>query len=95
MHLSLLKQSFELFYLSLPYTTKQGSVLSAYLFILYMNNLVKALLNTNVGCMVESRLINTLVYADDVVLIAPSVSAIKIVLETCESFIYRVSPCSF
>ena len=66
--------------------TKQGSVLSAYLFTLYMDNLVKALLSTNVGCMVGSKLINTLVYADDVVLIGPSVSAMKILLETCESF---------
>ena len=66
--------------------TKQGSVLSAYLFTLYMDNLVKELLNTNVGCMVGSKLFNTLVFADDVVLIALSVSAIKVLLETCESF---------
>ena len=56
---------------------KQGSVLSAYLFTLYMDNLVNSLIETGVGCMVGERLINTLLYADDVVLIAPSVSAIN------------------
>ena len=66
--------------------TKQGSVLSAYLFTLYMDNLVKTLLNINVGCMVGSRLIITLLYEDNVVLIDPSVKAIKILLETCDCF---------
>ena len=65
---------------------KQGSVLSAYLFTLYMDNLVNALINTRVGCMMGSRLVNTLVYADDVVLIAPSVGALKILLKECEAF---------
>ena len=65
---------------------KQGSVLSAYLFTLYMDNLVNALIDTRVGCMMGSRLVNTLVYADDVVLIAPSVGALKILLKECEAF---------
>ena len=65
---------------------KQGSVLSAYLFTLYMDDLVKLLLDTQVGCFVGNKLINTLVYADDVVLIAPSVGAMKILLEKCEAF---------
>ena len=65
---------------------KQGSVLSAYLFTLYMDDLVKLLLDTQVGCFVGNKLINTLVYADDVVLIAPSVGALKILLEKCENF---------
>ena len=60
---------------------KQGSVLSAYLFTLYMDNLVNSLIETCVGCMMGSRLINTLVYADNFVLIAPSVGALKILLK--------------
>ena len=36
--------------------------------------------------MVGSRLINTVVYADDADLIAPSVGAMEILLETYESF---------
>ena len=64
---------------------KQGSVLSAYLFTLYMDDLVKLLLDTRVGCYVGNKLINTLVYADDVVLITPSVGAMKLLLEKCEA----------
>ena len=51
-----------------------------------MDNLVKLLLETCVGCYVGNKLINTLLYANDVLLIAPSVSGMKILLEKCETF---------
>ena len=57
--------------LSMETEVKQGSVLSASLLTLWMENLMKSLLDTNAGCMEGSRLVNTLLYADDIVLIAP------------------------
>ena len=51
---------------------RQGGILSPYLFCVYMDDLSKKLNNVNAGCFMGTALINNLMYADDLVILAPS-----------------------
>ena len=51
---------------------KQGGILSPVLFNLYMDGLSKRLTMCRTGCMVGERLLNHLMYADDLVIMTPS-----------------------
>ena len=57
--------------------TRQGGVLSPYLFSRYIRELLMELELTQLGCNVGGMLINTLAYADDIVLLAPSWRALQ------------------
>ena len=65
----------------------QSGVLSPILFTLYMDDLLKALECLGVGCFGDSLYYaGALCYADDLVLLAPSPSALRIMLCCCEKF---------
>ena len=64
----------------------QGGVLSPILFTLYMDDLLKELECLGVGCFWDSLHAGALCYADDLVLLAPSPSALRIMLCCCEKF---------
>ena len=51
---------------------RQGGILSPYLFCLYTDELSKMLNNVTIGCFVGASLVNHLMYADDLVVLAPS-----------------------
>jgi len=51
---------------------RQGSVLSPYLFCVYMRYLTNSIIKSGIGCHITGRPVNILLYADDVVLLAPS-----------------------
>ena len=57
--------------------TRQGGVLSPYLFTRYIRELIGEISCSNVGCKISGHVINILVYADDIVLIAPSWRALQ------------------
>ena len=65
---------------------RQGAVLSPFLFNIYMDELIHELKNEGSGCWIGSQFYGTLVYADDIMLLAPSVSALKTMIATCEKF---------
>ena len=65
---------------------KQGGVLSPILFIIYVDELLSRLQMTKVGCHVGHTFCGALGYADDVTLLAPSVSAMNCLLKTCQTF---------
>lgn len=67
-------------------SVRQGGILSAYLFALYMDDLSKKLTNTGVGCHVGSQCVNNLIYADDVCLMTSSIAALRILLKICEQY---------
>ena len=51
--------------------TRQGNLLSPYLFARYIRDLMGEIINCNVGCNLGGVFYNILAYADDIVLLAP------------------------
>jgi hypothetical protein len=62
---------------------RQGGQLSPLLYNVYIDELNDALCNAAVGCYVGNTCVNTLSYADDMVLIAPTVNALQCLITTC------------
>ena len=65
---------------------RQGGVLSPILFTIYMDDLLDQLRQLGVGCFWESHYAGPLCYADDLVLLAPSPSALRLMLSSCQEF---------
>ena len=65
---------------------KQGGCLSPTLFSLYINNLINILRQNNIGCRYGPHYIGFYGYADDISLLCPTVSRMKEMLKTCETF---------
>ena len=66
--------------------TRQGSVLSPALFAIYMDEILVNLRNLGVGCYVGGVFMGAMGYADDLVLLAPSRTAMQLMLQACEDF---------
>ena len=65
---------------------RQGGVLSPVLFTVYMDILLNMLKDCGVGCYWDGVLVGALGYADDIILLAPCPSALRLMLKTYESF---------
>lgn len=61
--------------------TRQGSILSPYLFTRYVRDLVCQIASLKVGCYISGVCCNILLYADDIVLLAPTWSAMQQLLD--------------
>jgi Reverse transcriptase (RNA-dependent DNA polymerase) len=59
---------------------KQDGVLSPVLLCIYIDGLLVALSRAGMGCFVGSNFVGALAYADDIVLLAPSATALRIML---------------
>lgn len=68
---------------------RQGELTSPKLFKLYMNWLRAPceLSSINVGCHVDGVCVNNLSYADEMVLRSPSISALRKLINVCESYV--------
>ena len=66
--------------------TRQGSVLSPTLFSVYMDELLSLLRKSGVGCYVGGVFAGAAGYADDLLLLAPSRSAMEKMLRICEKY---------
>ena len=66
--------------------TRQGSVLSPALFAVYMDGLLQDLRRLGVGCHVQGVYMGAVGFCDDILLLAPSRSAMEDMLALCESF---------
>ena len=60
--------------------------LSLLIFCVYMDDLRNKLNNVNAGCTIGSSLINHLMYADDLVLMAPSSVGLSLLLSVCSEY---------
>lgn len=60
--------------------------MSPALFNVYMDGLSQALTQTGVGCSINGTMTNHLFYADDMVLLAPSIGAMRQLLAECERY---------
>ena len=65
---------------------RQGGQLSPLLYNVYTNDLNHHLEATGVGCYVGGAWVNSQSYADDRVLLAPTVTALQTLLEVCRSY---------
>jgi hypothetical protein len=52
----------------------------------YIDGLLMALSNAGVGCYIGNNFVGALAYADDIVLLAPSASALRRMLAICENY---------
>lgn len=62
---------------------KQGGILSPYLFNVYMDDLSVDLSNMQTGCNLNNVCLNHIIYADDLTLLAPSVTALHKLIDKC------------
>ena len=73
-------------YFSVSNGIRQGSIASPILFCVYLNGLLSALKEAGQGCWMGRQYCGVMAYADDLTLLAPSLSALKAMLQRCEQF---------
>ena len=66
--------------------TRQGSVLSPTLFAVYLDNLLLELRSYGLGCHMAGLWVGAVGFADDLLLMAPSRSAMAKMLQVCEQY---------
>ena len=62
---------------------RQGGVLSPTLFALYMDDLINRLELSELGCNINGIYLGCLLYADDIILLSQSVTAMQFMLDIC------------
>ena len=75
--------------LSIRNGVKQGAVLSAILFCIYIDDLIKKLRRNGDGCWIDSRYVGIAVYADDIVLLSPSLDGLQNMINECSDYAYK------
>ena len=65
---------------------KQGSVLSAILFTIYIDSLLILLKYSGVGCKINNCYTGAISYADDITLYCPSIRGLNRMLDICNKF---------
>jgi len=63
---------------------RQGGVLSPILFSICIDGLVKLVNKTNIGCKIGAICTDIFLYADDIILLAPSIQALQSLINLCE-----------
>ena len=66
--------------------TKQGGVLSSYIFSMYMDDLIHRLRKSGIGCHIVNLFIACILYADDLCLMAPSRGALQALIDICDDY---------
>ena len=65
---------------------KQGAVLSAILFCVYIDDLLKDLRRKGDGCWINNNFVGIIVYADDIVLLSPCIDGLQKMIDTCSNY---------
>ena len=65
---------------------KQGGVLSPIFFNVYVNDLLIKLSNAGSGCYINNEFFGAIMFADDLVLLAPTRGAMQKLIQICERF---------
>ena len=65
---------------------RQGGILSPLLFNVYINELSESLSKLPVGCCCGNTVVNHLMYADDIVLFAPSAKGLQRIINVCYAY---------
>jgi len=70
--------------------TRQGSFISPYFFTVYMRCVTKDVIQTGIGCHIGNKPVCILLYADDIVILAPSWCALQCLLNVCADSITKL-----
>jgi len=73
-------------YFSAVNGVKQGGVLSYVLYCVYINDILLALSNSGLGCYIGDNFVGALGYENDIILIAPTASAMCQLLSVCGEY---------
>ena len=73
-------------YFALCNGVKQGGVMSALLFTLYIDNLLFKLKDSGYGCHMNGVYMGVLSYADDITLLCPSIRGLNCMLNICSEY---------
>jgi hypothetical protein len=65
---------------------RQGAVLSPFLFNMYVDELINDLTDDGSGCWVGHMYYGVLIYADDILLLAPTITSLQRMIKICEKF---------
>jgi hypothetical protein len=71
---------------SLSAGVRQGGVLSPILFNVYLDDIINNVETSGFGCHVRSKFFGAIVYADDILLISPSVAGLQGMLSICSDY---------
>ena len=69
---------------------RQGGVLSPLMFAIFIDDIVDMVRRTNVGYYVNFTCCAIYLYADDIVLLAPSVTGLQFLLTACERYLSEI-----
>jgi len=72
-------------FINLKCGVRQGGVLSPYFFAVYIDQIVEVIRRNNIGCTIGILCVGIFLYADDIILLAPSVNALQQMLTLCET----------
>ena len=65
---------------------RQGGILSPLLFTVYIDELLEKLKRNGIGCYLGHKFVGALGYADDILLLCPSVGGLKKMIKICEDY---------
>jgi len=65
---------------------RQGGVMSGYLFAIYFDDLSIMLSNTGYGARYNTKIVNHIIYADDLCIITTTLNAMEALLEICTTY---------
>jgi hypothetical protein len=77
-------------FIALKCGVRQGGVLSPYLFSLCLDDVVKFVESCAYGCHIGIRNISIIMYADDILLLAPSLYALQKLINIVESYLLSI-----
>ena len=65
---------------------KQGAVISAILFCVYIDDLIKVIRRKKDGCWINDTFVGVIIYADDIALLSPSLDGLQNMIDSCHNY---------
>ena len=66
---------------------RQGSVLAPHLFAFFVNDLLVKLRDSGLGCYIKTLCFNSVMYADDLILLSISITHMQLLINMCNSIL--------
>jgi len=82
--------SYDSHFIKLTAGVRQGGVLSPYFFAIFVDDIVNKIVECNTGCYIRNICTSIFLYADDIILLSPSVGGLQRLLRACEKAIEEI-----